>query len=282
MKIGVSSGEYDRWGEEKYTKIYEHGFTAVDYNLAETTAIPYTLSFEEASAYLLSEKEKIEKTGLIISQVHGPWRWPPQDSSEEDRAERMEKMKKSIQFSAILGCKNWVVHPIMPFGVEEKDNLELVKQTWDMNIAFMRELLKTAKEFNVVICLENMPMPQFSLGSPQDTLRFVKEINDDNFQICFDTGHATMFSDKSVGDHVRELGDYIKAFHIHDNNGLYDLHMLPYFGVIDWADFGKALKDIDFNGVFSFESSAYDNLSNEEHESLCLIKYKMAKRILAE
>ena len=84
---------------------------------------------------------------------------------EEDRKERMEKMKKSIRYTAVLGCKYWVIHPIMPFGVCEKDT-EDAQKTWDMNIEFMSELLKVAKEVGVTICFENMPMLQFSLAKP--------------------------------------------------------------------------------------------------------------------
>ena len=64
-------------------------------------------------------------------------------------------MKKSIRAASILECKNWVIHPIMPFGVEDIDTGDAEK-TWDMNVAFMKELLKTAKEYGVTICLENM------------------------------------------------------------------------------------------------------------------------------
>ncbi len=280
MIIGVSSGEYTRWGENKYNKMREHGFLAVDYDMCNTDIAPFSLNNSEAEAFLLTEKKKIASAGLIISQVHGPWNGGCNDGSAEGRAERMEKMKRSIKFCSILGCKYWVIHPIFPDNCDEKNDPERSQRTWDVNIEFMSELLKVAKEYDVVICFENMPMPNFSLGSPQNTLRFVKAMNDDNFKICFDTGHATMFKSKSVGDHIRELGNYIKVFHIHDNNGWADLHMLPYFGVIDWADFGKALKDINFKGVFSFESHIYPNLNNEEYDTLCKMKYKMAKRII--
>ena len=248
--------------------------------MSNTETAPYTLAAKQAEDFVLQEKSKIESAGLVISQVHGPWRWPARDFTKEDRAERMEKMKRSIKFTALLGTENFVIHPIMPFGIEERLDSETAQKTWVMNVAFMSELLETAKESGVTICFENMPMPNFSLGTPTDVLRFVKEINDDNFKICFDTGHAVMCKEKTVGDYVRECGAEICAFHIHDNNGFWDLHMLPYFGIIDWEDFGKALKDIDFKGVFSFESSAYPNLSNKDYESLCKMKYNMAKQII--
>ena len=49
----------------------------------------------------------------------------------------------------------------------------------------------------------------------------------------------------------RELGDYIGCLHVHDNDGIHDLHQAPYSGVIDWKEVMQALKDINYQGVFN-------------------------------
>ena len=90
-------------------KIKEHGFSAVDFGMADTGTVIYTASQEESDAFLINEKRMAEEAGIIINQVHGPWRWPARDFEPEDRAERMEKMKKSIRATYVLGCKNWVI-----------------------------------------------------------------------------------------------------------------------------------------------------------------------------
>lgn len=136
----------------------------------------------------------------------------------------MEKMKRSILFTSILGCKHWVIHPIMPYGIQEKDTKDAEK-TWELNIEFMSRLLEYAKEQDIVICLENMPMPQFSIATPAKILEFVKTMNDDHFKICLDTGHVAVFSELSIADEVLRLGDNIKAIHIHDNMGDGDTHL---------------------------------------------------------
>ena len=104
MNIGISANmyknAYDRWGEERYKKMKEHGYSSIDFGMADTNSIIYTASQEESDAILLHEKELAEKAGIEISQVHGPWRWPAKDFSEEDRNERMEKMKKSNRATA--------------------------------------------------------------------------------------------------------------------------------------------------------------------------------------
>ena len=38
--------------------------------------------------------------------------------------------------------------------------------------------------------------------------------------------------------------------------------------------------NLDYKGVFSFESQIYPKLNNEEYETLCKMKYKMVDRII--
>ena len=277
MKIGISESPYRRYGSERFRVIREHGYEAVDYAMANTDQEPYTVSDEEFERILLEDKRLAEEAGIEIYQVHGPWRWPTQDATEEDRAERMEKMKKSIRGTALLGCRHWVIHPIMPFTYIDTGH---EAETREMNLIFMRELLETAKEYDVVICLENMPMPKLGLGSPNATLDFIKEINDDHFKMCLDTGHAAFFREESAADFVRKNADYILSFHIHDNNGYADLHLMPYYGVIDWEDFGKALREVGFSGSFSLETAPSRKLPSEQFDKMSKLLFEIAKSII--
>lgn len=285
MKLGISTSSlddrgYGRWGDSAYRKLSEHGYACSDLNMSDTDTKLYTLPQEEADAILLREKELALKAGIEISQVHGPWRCPVKDSTEEDRKERMEKMKSSIRSAALLGCKNWVIHPIMPFGMEDAENGDEQK-TWDMNLVFMRELLKTAKDYAVTICLENMPFGKFSLSKPESILSFVREIGDDHFKICLDTGHVATFSTLSLAEETRRLGSEIRVLHVHDTFPGQDAHMIPYFGVIDWKGFAQALRDIGFSGVFSFETMPPRGLPTPAFEAMCKCLKSIAEEILA-
>lgn len=254
MMTGITLGGYKRYGAEKYRKLRAHGYDCCDFPMADTEDELYSCSEEEFTARLIRERENAEAAGIRIHQVHGPWRWPFRDATEEDRAERLEKMKKSIRGSALLGCKYWVIHPVMPYGIEDIGT-ELADKTWEINLAFMGELLKTAKEAGAVICLENLPFTRFSLASAEAVKRFVKRMNDGNFKACLDTGHAAVFPGGDVPGAIRLLGEDIRVLHVHDNDGVDDRHFMPYFGVTDWAGVKQALKDISFEGVLSLESS---------------------------
>lgn len=281
MKIGIEfnilNSGYCRYGDKKYIKLKEHGFSCIDFNMSNTNTEIYTSPASDE--ILLREKALADDAGIEIHQTHGPWRSPPRDGTFEDRAERMDKMKKSIRMASLLGCKNWVIHPLMPLGADDTVTGS-EKGTWEINLRFMEELLITAKEYGVTICLENMPMAKFSMAKPAAILSFVEEIGDENFKICLDTGHVSVFDDLSLCDEVRRLGDKIKVLHVHDNKCGKDLHLMPYFGTIDWKEFALSLKDIGYDGAFSLETSAPDKLPDPLFEKSSIMLYEIANEII--
>lgn len=283
MRIGIQTttldkNGYGRWKEQAYQKLKEHGYNCSDFDMANTGTLFYTLPQEAADALFLQEKNLALEAGIEIRQMHGPWRFPPRDTSEEDRAERMKKMKYSIRACALLGCKYWVIHPIMPYGLSDVPAGNAQK-TWDLNMVFMGELLKTAKQYGVTICLENMPFLEFSLSTPERILAFVNAIDDDHFQACLDTGHVSVFQELSIGDEVRRLGSALRVMHVHDNRESLDLHMMPFFGVTDWAAFAQALKEIHFDGVLSLETMPSPRLPDAVFEEMCKLLAQIAKAI---
>ena len=168
-------------------------------------------------------------------------------------------MSRAIRGTALLGCRNFVIHPIMPWGRVDADP----KVTHAVNLDFMGRLCQTAAAYGVTVCLENMPFTQQSLATPEAYLKFVRELDLNNFSICLDTGHCTMHGVKP-GEAVRMLGrDMLRVLHVHDNDGERDRHWYPYRGVIDWDDFGAALREIGFDGTLSLEANVITGRERE-------------------
>lgn len=207
---------------------------------------------------LCEEVGKIARDcGIGFSQTHGPWRYPPRDGTEENRAERFEKMSLAIEGSAAVGAPCMAIHNIMPYGA---DSLPDPERFMDMNRDFFSRLIEKAMAAGVVLALENMPMKKLILSTPQQVLDFVREFETPWFRICLDTGHAAVFG-LSPADAVRLIGrDYLACLHVHDNDGARDLHWTPYSGVIDWEDFSCALHEIGFDGVLSLETNVSGRL----------------------
>ena len=279
MKIGIESSAYvGRYGFEKGLKrMKAHGYECADYqNFVNTETELFTLSDTEFEKYLLTEKDAYAQAGIEIFQAHGPWRYPPQDFTQEDREERFDKMSRSILGTAILGCKNFILHPLMPWGA---DNDPEPQRRWDMNLEFFSRLCKVASDHDVTICFENMPMTKISISRPSEILDFVKAINNEHFKVCLDTGHCSVFGE-SPAEAVRLIGkEYLATLHVHDNNGKGDLHWIPYTGVIDWTDFSRALSEIGYEGALSLEASIPAGIPDDLRELQELSLFQMAKKL---
>ncbi len=279
MKISVTQYKTERWGDNQYQKLREIGFEAIDFSNNITNDHAHCKSSnEEFIEAVKKDKKLIDEAGLEVYQMHGPWRWPPRDYAPEDRADRMSRMKASIEACALLGCENWVIHNIMPFGHEDLKQ-DKGAETWEMNLEFFTELAKTARSCGVKICIENMPMPNFSIAAPADTVKFIKAMNDDCFGMCLDVGHAAVIPGVDPVQSVYEIKDVLRAVHIHDNLGKVDQHFIPYFGVVDWDGIGKALRDIDFKGAFSLEVEPPKNMPDPYFEEMFKLIFKIAKQI---
>ena len=246
MKLGATAGLFSCFGEERYKKMKEYGFDYADYGISGELG---SRTEEEYEALILAEKALADEAGVTIHQIHGHWRYPPHDETEELREQRAEWMRRAIRLTAKIGCKNWVIHMMMPYGPNDDgfNDEEFLK----INLDFFRKLLPCAKENGVTICLENMPMKHLTYSTTAKTLEIIHMIDDENFKLCLDTGHEAIFG--SVADAVRLAGKDLRTFHIHDNDGKGDRHWFPGMGVVDWKDFMAAIKEIEFDGVLSLE-----------------------------
>ncbi len=283
MKTGITlrlheSNLFERYGNNIYKKIKAFGYDCIDFNIGNPSTKYYTATHEEAKSFILMDKQLIDDAGLAVSQVHGPSFWPPACQTELDYTARMDKIKFSMELTALLGCKYWVIHPIMQYGGNDLVSGDTQK-TWDINIKLMSELLQKAKEQGVVICLENMPLPEFSIANYEQILKFVQTMNSDNFKICLDAGHTTAFGYNTLSQAVRTLGNNIRVLHVHDNMHGRDMHLMPYCGKIDWDSFARALADIKFDGVLSLETRPNEALSNELFEDMSIMQAKIARSI---
>ncbi len=280
MKLGISHGPYVPFGsfEEQIRKIKEHGYDCVDYQRFITTDNnPWfeELSTAEFLRAVKADRAVLDEYGIIPSQAHGPWRYPPRDATDAEQQARLVQMCRAVEGTAALGCKNFVLHPFMPNTTDDRGK---ERETLEVNLRMVRAICDAAKQVGVTVCLENMPMPQFSIGSVRQILECVEAVGADNLKCCLDTGHVTMFG-TAPADAVRMIGrDRLAVLHIHDNDGERDWHMLPFRGIIDWDDFCKALAEIGFAGTLSLECGPA-NVPEGHLDSELLALHGIAQRL---
>ena len=171
MKIGIEGALYDVYGADRYKKMKEHGWDACDFQwLVNTDKELFVVPEEEFEARLKAEKALADEAGIEFYQVHGPWKWPSADDTEEGRAERWEKFAKAIKGAAILGAKYIVIHPIMPFGRKDIDP----DFSFAINVEFFKSLMPVARKYGVKIAYENMPFVRHSIALPVGLLRVIE------------------------------------------------------------------------------------------------------------
>ena len=285
-KIGIESNAYVKsWDTDfdaVFAKMRLHGFDCIDLNLARTNPDDALCLYFKPEAEFVSILERVRKSaennGIEIYQTHGPWRYPPKDDTEEGRAEWHSFMEKGIYGCSILGCKHFVVHPIMPYGPGEAADEELY---YKLNYEFFKSLIPTAEKYGVIICIENMPFGKQSLATPAQITDFVKHLDSENIAMCFDTGHSAVLK-VSPADGVRTMGENLKAFHVHDNDTYGDRHECPFFGALNWADFRDALKEcVDESVPVMLETSPGKAQMPSELRDMFLPCFAAAAKFLA-
>jgi sugar phosphate isomerase/epimerase len=268
MDIGVNisrfkqRGHTSRYGENRYKMLKSQGFDCVDLGVANPTT-PFFGNLEEAEAHFLDEKRLADEAGIKIWQVHGLGHRPVKDATSEGRRENLELTERILRGCNLMDCKYMVMHPIMPLGDMDRlldDNSE----TYRINVEYYKEVAKLAEKYDVIACLENMPCIDFSNSTPWHVLNIVEAVDSKYLQVCLDIGHVTAYDmSHKPEDAIRLLGDKLKVLHVHDNRWGRDMHMFPQYGMINWDEVAKALKDIDFKGCFSLELDFPDGLSDE-------------------
>lgn len=253
MKVGITDYYINTYGlDEGAKKMAEHGYSCIDFQLANTDTEYYTAREEDFMSLVMGVRRTFEKHGISVHQIHGPWCNPRLDSTEDERAELFGKMAKALVIAKHLGAKYMVVHPLMPYGTNSDEKPD---EVYEINKRYFSALANVAHGLGVTICLENMPFEKFPISNSESVLSLIKDIDHPCLKMCFDTGHAFLLGE-NLGDSVRRIGkNYLKAINVHDNLGDKDEHLPPYEGYIDWGDLAEALYDIDFDGVFSLETA---------------------------
>ena len=106
----------------------------------------------------------------------------------------------------------------------------------------LKTLASLARDYSVVLYLENLDDNR--VGSlPVELLALLHAVNED-ICVTLDTGHAFIIAERygiPLSDFFDVLSPVIKHVHLHDNDGISDLHLPPGEGKID---VGCVLMDI--------------------------------------
>ena len=90
----------------------------------------------------------------------------------------------------------------------------------------------------------------------------IEKMNASHVSACWDSGHGFVAYGEDFPNQMKKLGKLISCTHIHDNSHQRDLHLPPFMGALDWDDFMKTLREIDYQGDLNFELKRCDMPEN--------------------
>lgn len=264
MILSTSNGGlHQRYGFEKASEMLkEAGFDAIDMDLGLLEK-DSSVFWDNTYKYRVQDiREHAEKIGISFNQSHAPfhYNWATNPNEYEERF--FPSMVRALEISAMLGCKQAVVHPI-----HHQEYIGHEEEQFELNIRFYRELLPYAKEYGVKIALENMWQNEVKRKRPgydvcslaNEFVRYIDTLDDDMFTACLDIGHSGMVGEEAY-DAIRILGhDRLGALHVHDNDYCADQHTLPYLGKMDFEKITEALAKVNYKGEFTYEAGKFYN-----------------------
>ena len=293
IKVGVQTKNVvtDENPLEGFKLLKKSGFSCCDFSLnsylsnlllyrKETNGF-FAQSDGQLETFFTQHKQAASEAGICIHQMHMPYpNYVPNGGKELNDYLRNVVAPKSLRICNFFECKYIVVHGFKLahyFGSEEPE--------WDRTQEFLEYLAPMAKELGITVCIENLYDSvggHLVEGPCCDARKAVDRIDSINEKygaevlgFCFDTGHANIVG-IDFEEFITTLGDRLKVLHIHDNDGIGDLHQIPYTFTktrenktsTDWDGFIRGLKKVKFDKVLSFETapvlSAFPSVLKED------------------
>lgn len=243
--------------KERVRMIKEAGFDCVITNADER--------LNKQNGTIKQQIKEFKKVGLKLSSLHMRYKESElkyffEDSKIGDKIEK--NIIKDLKVAKKYGFTCVVVH------LEGEDN--------EIGYERIKRILKVCEKVNVPIAIENTRRKDIfkktfdSFGSKY--LRF-----------CYDSGHNNVF-DKEI-DYLKEYKDKLECVHLHDNDGVDDLHTLNKYGIIDWEKIAKNLSEckeinLDYEIMMNFRKDEKpEEVLSECYKQACeleklILKYK--------
>lgn len=158
-----------------------------------------------------------------------------------------EVYKECLAWSAQIGAEQMVLHPSLystPLFLR-KESQECAKEN-------LRRLGEEARKLGIDLAVENVGFRDCALFDQEEFVRLFEEIP--TISALLDVGHAHINGWNSA-ELIRRLGPRLSAVHLHDNDGLSDLHQPVGDGTIEWDPVWEALRSLNhpFRAILEYQ-----------------------------
>ncbi len=243
--------------QEAVKMIAQAGFDAVDcsfFDLKGENSVWLRSDWRQQAVQL---RQTAQELGVHFQQAHAPF--PTTRGEEPYDTVMRERIVRAIEAASILGAENIVVHPIHYPGY-----FRYREEQFRASVAFYRSLIPYCQEFGIRVCAENMwsrdpakVIREGILARPEEFTELLDEIDSPYIGGCLDVGHAALVG-QDPADMIRRMGSkHIQCLHVHDVDYKNDCHTMPFLQELDWSGITDALREIGYQGAFTFEADNY-------------------------
>lgn len=248
MKLATTTGDFHGHTHDQaecLRYIREAGFRYADYSFGCDYSRRMGAFSENYEAHFEKIGRAADEMGIKLIQAHAPMGAPLADDGGRFIADNI----RCVDACGAWGIPDLVIHSGYTPGLT-------VEETLAANKEFYAPILERAEKYGVNILVENfnkMCVPGlYWIDNATDLLRLIELVDHPLFHAVWDAGHANL-QEMPQDRELRILGRHVRALHIQDNLGDTDSHLLPFLGTMNLDAVMHGLKDIGYEGYFTFE-----------------------------
>lgn len=233
------------------------GYRVMDMNFYDCTTFRLPFTTDRYEPWIYGIKDLAAQCQVEFSQAHANfYNFCDKDAKDKEFLDAM--VFRSIECAGILGVKWIVIHAGTDF-----DSPRPARDSREKNVEYLKPVLEHAAKHHVGLAIENLwdyniaPRRRYT-SNAEELVDLVDTLAEDygNVGICWDFEHANIMKQAQTPA-LRMIGDRLKATHVSDNIGIENDHILPFYGYTDWEEIMRVLKDIGYQGDFTYEIHRY-------------------------
>ncbi len=211
-------------------------FAFFQLNTEEPFASPKKINV--AKTRVLLEKYSLETIG------HVAWYLPIGSPEKGIRAYAIKEAEKQLAVMECLGTRLVTVHANWFPSLHEKRSIKIQAESF-------KALVENANKRGMKIMIEQA-------GTPYDSEKNIEAIISRVPGLLFnlDIGHANLFGNSPM-KFIKKFRSRIAHVHMHDNNGIMDMHLPIGSGIIEWKSVVRELKK-HYDSTITLEIYAED------------------------
>ena len=233
------------------------GYKVMDMNFHDCSVFDTPFKKPEWEQWIYAIKNEADRCGVEFSQAHSHF-YNFCDAAVPGRDALDEYIRRGIVGASILNIPWLVIHAATDF-----DSPTPVKSSREKTMEYLKPRLELAARHHVGIAIENLwelnisPKRRYTTTA-EEVVELVDALSRDfdNVGVCWDVEHSGIM-EQDLASQLKLVGKRLKATHISDFLDVHEDHILPYSGHMDWDAVMTALKNVDYQGDFTYEIHRY-------------------------